>query len=97
MNEAERPTDVGEDVVVHYGPGDRPLCGAEAWTAAHSPDPHQVRGCGDCLELVEEDLNDTNRYGGYCLHCRQEITATGGVAWRRVVRQPCPHCGRPGW
>ena len=34
---------------------------------------------------------------GYCLHCRREITATGSVEWRRVVRQPCPHCGKLGW
>ena len=62
-----------------------------------TPDPELVRGCGDCLELVAEDLSDQNTYMGRCLHCNQEIHAKGGVAWRRAVRNPCPHCGRPGW
>ena len=84
-------------VIVHYAPKDRPLCGAESWTATYTYEPALVHGCGDCLELVEEDLNDHAEYGGYCLNCRQEIRATGGVEWRRVVRAPCPHCGREGW
>ena len=46
----------------------------------------------------DENLQDPDtRYGGYCLHCRREITATGSVEWRRVVRRPCPHCGAKGW
>ena len=60
-------------------------------------DPELVRGCGDCLELVAEDLADRNTYMGRCLRCNQEIHAEGGVAWRRAVRNPCPHCGKPGW
>ena len=91
---AADPHDKG---VVHYGPGYRPLCGAESRFAAHTDDPAQVSGCPECLELVEEDLADHNEYGGWCLHCRKPITATGGVAWRRTVRRPCPHCGKPGW
>ena len=92
------PGDMPDESIVHYGPGgQRPLCGAESWLAVHTEDPVQVRGCQDCLELVEEDLGDQNHYAGRCLHCRQEITAQGGVAWRRAVRKPCPHCGRPGW
>ena len=83
--------------VVHYGPGDRPLCENDSVTAVYTDDPNQVQGCEDCLELVAEDLQDHNAYLGRCLHCRREITAQGGVEWRRVVRQPCPHCGRPGW
>ena len=82
---------------VHYGPGNSPLCGEEDELAAHTDDPHQVVGCDDCLELVAEDLNDNNEYRGRCLHCGEQVSATGGVAWRRVVRRPCPHCGRPGW
>ena len=82
--------------VVHYGPGDRPLCGNDAVTAVYTDDPNQVQGCEDCLELVAEDLQDHNAYLGRCLHCRREITAQGGVEWHRVVRPPCPHCGRPG-
>ena len=62
-----------------------------------TPDPELVRGCGDCLELVAEDLSGQNTYMGRCLHCNQEIHAQGGVAWRRAVRNPCPHCGKPGW
>ena len=83
--------------VVHYAPGDSPLCGLEESPEPMTPDPELVRGCGDCLELVAEDLSDQNRYMGRCLHCNQEIHAKGGVAWRRAVRNPCPHCGKPGW
>ena len=86
-----------EATVVHYGPGDRPLCGNESPFAVYTDEPDQVAGCDECLELVAEDLQDTNDYRGHCLHCRQEITAQGGVEWRRVVRAPCPHCRRPGW
>ena len=42
-----------------------------------------MAGCADCLELVAEDL--------------QEVTAQGGVEWRRTVRRPCPHCGKAAW
>ena len=42
--------------VVHYGPGDRPLCGSESMTADYTDDPARVAGCADCLELVSEDL-----------------------------------------
>ena len=83
--------------IVHYGPGDQPLCGDEDELAQYTQDPHQVAGCDDCRELVAEDLRDHNDYRGHCLHCRLEITAQGGVEWRRVVRRPCPHCGRAGW
>ena len=83
--------------MVHYGPGCRPLCGEEDSEALHTEDPRQVAGCTDCLELAAEDLEDSNRYAGRCLHCRETISAVGGVAWRRAVRQPCPHCRRAGW
>ena len=106
------PLDPPEEAIVHYGPGDRPLCGDESPYAVYTDQPDQVVGCEECLELVAEDLQDPDtRYGGYCLHCRlsepevntvcrssgREITATGSVEWRRVVRRPCPHCGKPGW
>ena len=65
--------------VVHYAPGDRPLCGNQSWTAEYTDEPDQVAGCNDCLELVAEDLGDANDYRGHCLHCRQEISAQGGV------------------
>ena len=63
----------------------------------HTDDPHQVSGCAEYLELVAEDLADRNEYRGRCIHCGEAITAAGGVAWRRAVRLPCPHCGRAGW
>ena len=81
---------------VNYAPGYRPLCGEDDELALHTQDPHQVAGCEECIELVADDLAD-NEYCGRCLHYRREITAQGGVAWRRIVRNPCPHCGRPGW
>ena len=88
---------VAAAAVVHYAPGDSPLCGLEESPEPMTPDPELVRGCGDCLELVAEDLSDQNGYMGRCLHCNQEIHAKGGVAWRWAVRNPCPHCGKPGW
>ena len=81
--------------MIHYAPGDRPLCGEGSWAVVYSDDPGQVAGCGDCLVLVSEDLQDHNEYHG--LYCQQEISALGGVEWRRMVRRLCPHCGRPGW
>ena len=83
--------------VIHYTPRDRPLCGEDSRAAVYSDDPGQVTGCEDCLELVSEDLKDNNEYRGHCLHCRQVISAEGGVEWRRAVRRPCPYCGRPSW
>ena len=101
MAEGDRRRDESRVVVaaavVHYAPGDAPLCGLEENPEPMTPDPELVRGCGDCLELVAEDLSDQNTYMGRCLHCNQEIHAKGGVAWRRAVRNPCPHCGKPGW
>ena len=82
---------------VQYAPGEEQLYGAESWVAMSTDDPAQVTGCEDCLELVAEDLEDTVPHMGHCLHCPQEITAQGGVAWRQAVRKPCPRCGRPGW
>ena len=32
--------------VVHYGPGDRPLCGSESMTAAYTDDPGPARTAG---------------------------------------------------
>ena len=83
--------------VVHYSPGDSPLCHNDCANAVYTDDPDQVHGCEDCLELVAEDLQDHNEYLGRCLHCRREITAQGGVAWRQVIRRPCPHYGKSSW
>ena len=86
-----------DDAIVHYGPGDRPLCSSESMTVAYTDDPALVVGCADCLELAAEDLDEDNEHWANCLHCQQEISARNGVEWRRVVCQPCPHCGKPGW
>ena len=91
------PVDPAGEGIVHYGPGESPLCGEEFDLAVLTDDPSQVVGCNECLELVAEDLRDQNHYAGRCLHCKQSITAVGGVAWRRVVRRPCPYCGQRGW
>ena len=96
--ETERDYTPDEDGgVVHYGPGDRPLCGSESMTADYPDDPALVAGCPDCLELAAEDLVEDNEHWANCLHCQQEISARNGVEWWRVVRAPCPHCGKPGW
>ena len=34
---------------------------------------------------------------GRCLSCGCWIEAATAEEWSRRVRQPCPHCGRPGW
>ena len=86
-----------EDSVIHYAPDDHPLCGTESLTAVFTDDPATVAGCVDCLELAAEDLDEDNEHWANCLHCQQEISAQNGVEWRRVVRAPCPHCGKPGW
>ena len=82
--------------VIHHTPGDRPLCGEDSRAAVYSDDPGQVAGCDDCLELVSEDLQDHNEYPGHCLHCRQEISAQGGVEWRRGGPAPLPALRPPG-
>ena len=86
-----------DDARVHYAPGDHPLCGTESMTAVYTDDPALVAGCPDCLELAAENLDEDNEHWANCLHCQQEISARNGVEWRRVVRQPCPHCGKLGW
>ena len=91
------PIDPPEEEIIHYGPGDSPLCDNDCANAVYTDDPNQAHGCEDCLELVAQDLADENEYRGRCLHCRREITAQGGVQLSRVVRRPCPHCGRLGW
>ena len=88
---------VAAAAVLHHAPGDSLLCGLQKSPEPMTPDPELVRGCGDCLELVAEDLSDQNTCMGRCLHCNQEIHAEGGVAWRRAVRNLRPHCGKPGW
>ena len=92
----ERVT-VNNGTTVHYAPGDGPLCGSGCPDGDLTENANDVTGCADCLELAAEDLADHNEYGGRCLHCHREITAQGGVEWRRAVRRPCPHCGRAGW
>ena len=77
------PQDAIRRDIVHYSPGNRPLCGDESPHAVYTDEPHQVAGCEDCLELVADDLQDPDtRYGGYCLHCHREIT---GHRQRRVA------------
>ena len=49
-------------------------------TAVYSDDPRQVAGCGDCLELVAEDLKNHDWYRGCCVNRLQEISAQGGAA-----------------
>ena len=55
---------VAAAAVVHHAPGDSPLCGLEGSPEPMTPDPELVRGCGDCLELVAEDLSDQEHIHG---------------------------------
>ena len=53
------PVDPPEEDVVHYGPGDRPLYGNESPYTAHTDEPIPGgRLPGNCLELVDDDLQD---------------------------------------
>ena len=83
--------------VVHYGPVGQPLCEDDDPEAAHTPAPTEVMGCRECLALALEDIEDRNVYRGHCLHCGKDVLGLGGIAWRAIVRRPCPHCGRAGW
>ena len=83
--------------VIHYAPGENPLCGDEDPASLCNDRPERVAGCEYCLTRVSEDLTDDHSYQGTCLHCRGKITAQGGIAWSRAVRSPCPHCARAGW
>ena len=38
------PVDPPEEGIVHYGPGDRPLCGDESPHAVYTDEPGQLRG-----------------------------------------------------
>ena len=93
------PVHPPEEAVVHYrARRSTPLRQRIARSPSTPTNLTRWPAAEDCLELVAEDLQDPDtQHGGYCLHCRQEITATGSVEWRRVVRRPCPHCGKAGW
>ena len=52
--------------VVHYGPGDRPLCGNDSVTAVYTDDLALVAGYPDCLELVAEDRDEDNEHWANC-------------------------------
>ena len=82
-----------DDAIVHYAPGEHPLCGNDSITAVYTDDPALVAGCADCLELVAEDLDEDNEHWANCLHCQQEISARNGVEWRRVARAPARTAG----
>ena len=83
--------------VVHYGPGGQPLCGEDNSLVVTTAAPTEVIGCRDCLAMALEDIEERNFYRGHCLHCKKEVVGLGGIAWRAIVRRPCPHCGRAGW
>ena len=52
--------------MIHYAPGDHPLCGTESLTAVFTDDPATVAGCVDCLELAAEDLDEDNEHWAHC-------------------------------
>ena len=77
-------------------PGDIPLCGEDVADVMFIYEPAAVARYVSCLALAAEDLADNNEYQGHRLHCRQKISAQGGVEWCRAVRQPCPRAAGPG-
>ena len=58
------PIDPPEEEIIHYGPGDSPLCDNDCANAAYTDDPALVAGCADCLELAAEDLEKDNEHLG---------------------------------
>ena len=87
--------------IEHYSPGNTTiLCGNSACAAfgSYTDDPHKVRGCKVCVGAAAEDLADKDgEHMGVCLYCHEEITAVGGVAWRRATNSSCPCCGIDRW
>ena len=79
MDQGQEPdyTPDEDDAIVHYAPGDHPLCGNDSMNAVYTDDPAAVAGCADCLELAAEDLDEDNEHWANCLHCQQETTARG--------------------
>ena len=52
------------------------------------------------LELGAPQLqaqDPTIKHLGHCGHCGGRITARTSAQWHKLVRGPCPHCGRKGW
>ena len=75
---------------IHFGPVASALYAAPRPGSPSTPKtPAKLRGYGDCLELVEDDLGDNHHYTRRSLHLPAES--------RRPVRTPCPHCGLSGW
>lgn len=69
LREIDAKKAAGSDEVVHYAPGDSPLCGEDVIDAVCTHEPEAVAGCVDCLELVIEDLGDRDLHQGTCPHC----------------------------
>ena len=66
-------------IEIHYAPGERPLCGAEGWTASDTDDPAAVSGCRECLDLVADDLADDNEHMGHCLEVLYDGIRDAGI------------------
>ena len=50
-----------EEGVVHYAPGDQPLCGNDSITAVYTDDPEQVAWVGELPPLPARDLRPERR------------------------------------
>ena len=55
-----------------------------------TPDPELVRGCGDCLELVAEDLSDRGE------NSRHTWAAASTAIRKSMPRAESPGVGRSG-
>ena len=84
-----------DDAIVHYAPGEHPLCGNDSIAAVYTDDPALVSGCPDCLELAAEDLDEDNEHWANCLHCSKRsppgTASSGGASSVRPART----AGRP--
>ena len=65
------------DIKVHYAPKERPVCGAESWTAVTTDEPALVAGCAACLEMAAQAA---------CTSCGEP------ASWRRDDRSWCGPC-----
>ena len=37
------------------------------------------------------------KHGGHCMACGRWILAQTSKEWSKLVKAPCPHCGKKGW
>ena len=73
-------------------------CSPMAKTGAQRVAEHRQRQKDRMRELeAEVAALRAIKHAGVCLHCRRKIVAYTSAEWSKIVKRPCPHCGRAGW